>query len=152
MPNIISLLIKSEDQKILIGKHASGDSEGLYGIASSPCVDRRPQKTAGRLAEWSTLGVLGTRADLEFQSKPSGRTPTHIQMYTLTTQNNYLDHQIRGITSYLQKAFPVDAVGQSTIPSNIIPWSQVKWMTKEEALETRLDQISRDVIRSYIKL
>jgi len=96
------------------------------------------------------MGLLGTKAELEFESKPSGRTPTHIQMYVLTTSHSTLDHQLRGLSQYLQKAFPVDALGQTTIPPNIIPWSQVKWMSKEEALEQRLDQISRDVVRSLI--
>ena len=133
---------------MLIGKHASGPYEGLYGVASTKgATERRPQKTAARLAEWSTLGILGPRNELEYHCKQQGRSALGMHVYAVKCSDLLLPSMLRGSASYLQSCSPLDALGKSTIPTGILAWRDVSWKTGLEALELRLDPVSADAIR-----
>ncbi len=137
------------DGKVLLGKHANGAYEGLYGLASSPAaLERRPQKTAAKLAEWSSLGLLGLRSELEFRCKAQGRSALGIRVYAIETEKTDLPSMIRGTQAYISSCFPYNAVGQHAVPEGLLAWRDCKFYTATDALShLRLDPASRDTVQ-----
>lgn len=133
--------------RVLIGKHAAGEYEGLYGIASTnAATDRRPQRTAARLAEWTSLGLLGTRNDLEYLCKLQGRSAFGMRVYAMKSELAELPSLLRGAQSYITSSFPFNAVGERVIPAGLFAWRDTNWYTGAEALALRLDPVSRDAV------
>ena len=145
--NLVALVVLAGD-RVLLGKHSCGKFEGLYGVASTHAhLERRPQKTAARLAELTTLGVLGNRNDLEVQCKSMGKTATQLQVYVLKTEVDILDTTIKSVQNYVSSCFPVDAFGKPTYPLGLIPWSNVKWVSLEDAMKMKLDDVALQAVR-----
>ena len=131
----------------MVGKHFAGEFEGLYGIASAnAAIDRRPHKTASRLGEWSSLGLLGTRNELDFYSKFVGRTCLGVRVYVISTELEQLPSLLRGTQSYMSSCFPINALGGNVIPQGLLAWREVYWKTPTEALSLRLDPASRETL------
>ena len=109
-------------------------------------MERRPQLTAARLAEWSSLGLLGTRHELEYECKPQGRSALGMRVYACETDLVQLPNLIKGAQSYISSTFPLNALGQRVIPTGLFAWRDVAWHTAKDALAMRLDPFSRDAI------
>ena len=136
--------------RTLLGKHRTGPFAGMWGVASAEAGTERPQRAAGRIAEYCTFGLLGARRPLEDKVKKAGTTPTGIHVYTIDAPESLLD-QLRGVTSYITSCFAMDARGP-VCPQGLLPWSEMKWVSLEDALARKLDKFSVESIRTYAAL
>jgi hypothetical protein len=144
--SVVAVLVISED-KVLLGKHRTGPFAGSWGVASADAGSERPQRAAGRVAEYCSFGLLGARRPLEDKVKKVCVSPTGIHVYTIDAPIGLVD-QLRGVTSYITSCFAMDAHGP-VCPQGLLPWSEIKWMTLEDALARKTDKFSVESLRSY---
>ena len=144
--SVVAVIVTCED-KVLVGKHRTGPFEGSWGIASADAGSERPQRAAGRIAEYCSFGILGARRPLELKVSKVCVSPTGIHVYTIGAPETLLD-QLRGVTSYITSCFAMDARGP-VCPQGLLPWSEIKWMTLEDALARKTDKFSVESVRSY---
>lgn len=135
------------DDRVLLGRHRTGPFAGTWGIASADAGHERPQRAAGRIAEYCSFGLLGARRPLEARVKKVCVTPTGIHVYSIDAPESLVD-QLRGVTSYITSCFAMDAHGP-VCPAGLLPWSEMKWVSMDDALSRKLDKFSVESVRSY---
>lgn len=114
-----------QEDNILLGKHFGGTNENKWGFASlSICEgDTRPQETAAKLLEVSTLGISGSASTIKKQCEYVGKTLRGLIVYKSVVEKN-IEKKIGNVCKYLQKCFPL-----ASTPIGLIPWKKCKSIT-----------------------
>ena len=135
---------------VLLCKHAYGPYKNKWGIASSSeLTDRRSQRRAARLVEFTTLGLEGTLDDMESRCRYYTKTPVkNILSYTLFTKNSSLDEQINGVSRYIHSCYAEGDNGNLTLPEYMLPWDLTKWVLLDRATldSMKLDPYSTEAL------
>jgi len=82
--------------------------------------DDRPQDTAAKLFEVTTLGMYGSASSTKKQCEFQGKTVHGLHIYKSKIENG-LEKKIGHVCKYLQKCFPL-----GSIPQGLVPWSKCK--------------------------
>jgi hypothetical protein len=144
--SIVCLIIQRLDGKVLIGKHENGPFKNKWGIASLGAEqDRRPQDCAAKLAEVSSLGMLGRASFLVSRCKRKGKTMDGITVYSLLTELCELDALLSASSAYITRCFP-----KNGCPLGIVAWKKCKWIDCDEP-HPNLDTFTRSAL-SFIAL
>lgn len=144
--HVIGIVIENQG-RVLLGRHRIGPFADKWGVASAHCGFERPARAAGRIAEFASFGLLGTRRALEPRMVKCGKTPSGLAVYSIQGPDD-LATQIKGVTSYVTSCFALDERGP-VCPSGLLPWTDVQWMSVEGALSMRLDDYSVEAIRQF---
>lgn len=139
--NLVAVVV-CHDGQVLVGKHADGPFKGKWGVPSiDASVDRRPSRVAGRLAESSVLGMLGTRNTVSLQKlEPSA---LGLQVYELSTSLSELPTVLERTCAFLVSCFP----SGTSMPTGLVPWTGCKWMSNQS--DGLLDPISMDAFVTW---
>jgi hypothetical protein len=130
----------------MIGKHRAGTSENMWGFPSVQVFDDRPQDTAKKLLEVSSLGLSGGISSTKKLCSLQGKTIHGLAVYRVEV-NAQLADQITNATKYLSKCFPLGA-----IPIGMLAWKKCKMVTLDEALaHSKLDDITKEALE-FLKL
>lgn len=164
IPNVASAVLRSDTQYehcedalnelktvyVLLCKHVYGPYAGKWGIASSSeLTDRRNQRRAARLVEYTTLGLEGGLDEMEIRCRFYTRTPIrNIQVYTVFSNNKDLDSQIVLATRYIKSCYAKGDNGSLTLPEFMLPWSCVKWelLDRSTLQQYKLDPYSSEAL------
>lgn len=117
--NTVGVVIRYQD-RVFYGKHGEGPYKGKWGFASvDASIEPRPNLTASRLAETSTLGLI------EKVEAKKTRTLLGLTFYEYTITNENFPKQIQGVCKFLRSCFPVH-----NVPVGMSPWTDCKWSTE----------------------
>jgi len=111
--------------------------------------DERPQDTATKLLEVSTLGMYGSITSTKKLCVFQGKTINGIAVYKTKIEKN-LDFKIKHISKYLLKCFPIGGI----LPG-ILAWKQCKMVSLEDALQqSNKDTITKETLEflTFLKL
>ena len=143
-----------ETKYVLLGRHAYGVYRGRWGLANSAdLTDRRSQRRAARLAEFTTLGLTGPIRDMEPRCKPKGETTMlKIQMYEVEDAPVDLPTQIMSVSRYVESCVIKEETGKYTIPDYVFPWLQLLWreLDRDVLMGLPMDPYSKEVVFTMI--
>jgi hypothetical protein len=148
--------------EIMLGRHANGPYKGLWGVASSSeLMDKRPQRRAARLAEYSCLGLLGPLRDMEPLCKhvltervhKSKKESYTLHLYTVEQDDDSLPYKIVHTSNYIESCYEKQIDGTFAMPENLLPWIVVKWIAldKERLHGLRIDPYSRQILNRLVR-
>jgi hypothetical protein len=142
--SIICLVLEA-NEKILLGKHAAGINENKWGFPSTKLCDDRPQDSAKKLLEVSTLGLMGGISSTKKLCSLQGKSIHGLSVYKITI-NEHLHRLITSASKYFSKCFPVGA-----LPEGVLAWKKCKMFSLEEALaHGNLDEFTKEALE-YLK-
>jgi hypothetical protein len=137
----ILCLVLTSQNKVLVGKHNAGVYENKWGFPSINVCDDRPQDSAKKLLEVSTLGLLGGISCTKKLCILQGKTIHGLAVYKVDVDSNLAEH-ITNATKYLSKCF---ALGAS--PPGMLAWKKCKMVSLEEAFKlSHIDDITREAL------
>jgi hypothetical protein len=103
--------------------------------------DERPQNTATKLLEVSTLGMYGSISSTKKLCVYQGKTINGISVYKIIIEP-FLELKLKNISKYLFKCFPIGGI----LPG-ILAWKNCKKVTMEEALNhSNKDSITKEAL------
>jgi len=138
----VCLLIQRSDGKVLLGKHENGSFKNKWGIASLGAEqDRRPQDCAAKLAEVSSLGMLGRASSLVGRCAKVGKTLDGITVYLIRTELDSLDALLTSSSAYITRCFP-----KHGCPPGLVAWKKCKWIDYSEP-HSHLDKFTRSALQ-----
>ena len=136
------LYIHRKDGKILLGKHENGPFKNKWGIASLGAEqDRRPQDCAAKLAEVSSMGMLGRASSLISKCVKIGKTLDGIWIYSFFTELDSLDGLLSASSAYITRCFP-----KNGCPLGVVAWKKCKWVDCNEPYH-KLDTYTRSAFQ-----
>ncbi len=140
---VIVLLFSSS--KLFVGKHRIGKYMNQWGTSSTESGTERPIRTACRLIEHATLGLLGSRKELEHKVKKVGITALHYHVYSLETDL----FPIESVMKYIESCF-VREVTELICPPGLLPWTKTKWIDINK--DIKVDEFCHMAIQYYLSL
>jgi hypothetical protein len=139
----IVCLVLQRDTDYFLGQHGAGVNENKWGFPSVRMSDKdeRPQDTASKLLEVSTLGMYGPITSTKKLCVFQGKTINGILVYKINIEPN-LEFKIKHISKYLFKCFPIGG-----IPAGILAWKQCKMVSMQDALhQSNKDSITKEIL------
>jgi hypothetical protein len=138
--SIICLVLANEDM-VLLGKHGAGINENKWGFPSTKLCDDRPQDSAKKLLEVSTLGMMGGISSTKKLCILQGKTIHGLSVYKISI-DEHLHRYITSASKYVSKCFPLGA-----LPAGVLAWKKCKMFSFEEALaHGNLDEFTKEAL------
>lgn len=139
----IVCLVLQRDTEYFLGQHSAGVNEKKWGFPSVRMSDKdeRPQDTATKLLEVSTLGMYGSITSTKKLCVFLGKTINGISVYKINIEPQ-LELKIKNISKYLLKCFPIGGI----LPG-VLAWKGCKMVSMEDSFhQSNIDSITKETL------
>ena len=137
------MILQNNEGLFFLGQHSAGVNENKWGFPSVRMSEKeeRPQDTATKLLEVSTLGMYGSVSSTKKLCVFQGKTINGITVYKINIEQN-LELKIQNISKYLLKCFPIGGI----LPG-ILAWRRCKMVSMEDAInQSHKDEITKEIL------